>query len=78
MSHGRTLLLAIASLGVAALTASAANAQYRPYGAYGGPYASYGWPGRYCAYCADRSNPGVSPNGWDQDNPRDHQLQGTR
>jgi hypothetical protein len=78
MSHVRTLLLAVAALGVAALTASAANAQYRPYGPYGGPYASSGWPGSYCAYCADRSNPGLSPNGWDNGNPRDFQLQGTR
>jgi hypothetical protein len=36
---------------------------------YGGSYYSYG---------ADRANPSVSPNGWDMDNPRDQQLQGTR
>jgi hypothetical protein len=72
MRHIRTAFIAIAAIGTAALAASAANAQYgmRHDGPpYGGSYYSYG---------ADRANPSVSPNGWDMDNPRDQQLQGTR
>jgi hypothetical protein len=45
-----------------------------PYGGYG-----YGRPwrgGSYYSYGADRANPSLAPNGWDQDNPRDQQLQG--
>ena len=72
MRYVRTAFVALAALGTAALAASAADAQtrMRPYGppAYGS-YYSYG---------ADRANPSVSPNGWDVDNPRDQQLQGTR
>jgi hypothetical protein len=64
-------LIAMAAIGAAALTASAANAQSatRDYGPQGGSYYNYG---------ADRANPSIAPNGWDQDNPRDQQLQGTR
>ncbi len=67
----RTAIIAMAAIGTAALTASAANAQspMRHYGPRGGSYYSYG---------ADRGNPSVAPNGWDADNPRDQQLQGTR
>jgi hypothetical protein len=45
---------------------------------YAGTYAygSRGWNGRYYSYGANRANPSTSPNGWDQDNPRDQQLQG--
>ena len=39
---------------------------------YGRPWRS----GSYYSYGASRANPSVSPNGWDQDNPRDQQLQG--
>lgn len=71
MGRIRPLLLALGSAaGIVALTVSAADAQYARYGyPYGGSYYSYG---------ANRPNPGISPNGWDQDNPRDQQLQGTR
>jgi hypothetical protein len=41
----------------------------RHYGPHGDSYYNYG---------ADRGNPSIAPNGWDQDNPRDQQLQGTR
>jgi hypothetical protein len=68
-------LIATAVIAFAALSASAADAQYapRPYGYYGGasPYA-----GTYYSYGADRANPSLSPNGWDLGNPRDFQLQG--
>jgi hypothetical protein len=57
-----------------------------PYAAYDapaplGPYG-YGYSrpwrrsGSYYSYGAGRANPSLSPNGWDQDNPRDQQLQG--
>ena len=70
MRNIRTAFIAMAAIGTAALTASAANAQsMRHYGPPHGSYYSYG---------ADRSNPSLAPNGWDQDNPRDNQLQGTR
>ena len=71
MRNIRTAFIAMAAIGTAALAASAANAQYamRHYGPYGGSYYSYG---------ADRANSSVAPNGWDVDNPRDQQLQGTR
>jgi len=40
-------------------------------------YARPAWRrGSYYSYGADRANPSLSPNGWDQDNPRDQQLQG--
>ena len=67
MHRIRTAIIAMAALGTAALTASAVNAQY-----YGPPHGSY------YSYGADRGNPSTAPNGWDQDNPRDQQLQGTR
>src|SRR5262249_31988271 len=71
MRHIRTALIALAAIGTAALAASAANAQTARY--YGPlPYGSY------YSYGADRANPSLAPNGWDQDNPRDQQLQGTR
>ena len=71
MRNIRTALIAMAAIGTAALTASAANAQSAtsPYGRDGGAYYNYG---------AERANPSIAPNGWDQDNPRDQQLQGTR
>ena len=72
MRNIRTAFIAMAAIGTAALTASAANAQ-SAMSNYGPPQA-----GRYYSYGADRPNPSVSPNGWDQDNPRDQQLQGTR
>lgn len=68
MRNIRTVFIAMAALGTAALTASAANAQ----AAMRGPYGSY------YSYGADRGNPSMAPNTWDQDNPRDQQLQGTR
>jgi hypothetical protein len=82
MRHIHNALIATAVVGLAALTASAADAQYapRPYGYYNGPYDSdiqarpHG--GRSYSYGADRSNPSFSPRGYDQDNPRDQQLQG--
>ena len=61
----------MAALGTAVLTASAANAQYN-----GPRYYHHG--GRYYNYGADRANPSIAPHAWDQDNPRDQQLQGTR
>jgi len=71
MRHIRTALIAMAAIGTAALTALAANAQsaMRHYGPPSGSHYSYG---------ADRANPSLAPNGWDTDNPRDQQLQGTR
>ena len=75
-------LIATAAIGFVALAASAANAQYAgPYGAYG-PYGYYGeryrspMGGRYYSYGADRANPSFGPHSYDQDNPRDFQLQG--
>jgi hypothetical protein len=72
MRNIRTAFIAMAAIGAAALTASAANAQ--------SAMSNYGPPqsGHYYSYGADRPNPSVSPNGWDVDNPRDQQLQGTR
>ena len=69
MRNMRTAIIAMAAIGTAALTASAANAQsaMRYYGPQGGSYYSYG---------ADRANPSISPNGRDLNNPRDQQLQG--
>jgi hypothetical protein len=69
MRNIRTVFIAMAALGTAALTASAANAQARYYG--DSPYR-----GSYYSYGADRANPSISPNGWDMNNPRDQQLQG--
>ena len=70
MRNIRTAFIALAAIGTAALTASAANAQ--PYGYYGPRHGSY------YVYGPDRANPSIAPNGWDVDNPRDQQLQGTR
>jgi hypothetical protein len=71
-------LIATAVIALSALTASTAIAQYAP-GPYG-PYRYYGGPapyaGTYYSYGADRANPSLAPNGWDQGNPRDFQLQG--
>ena len=72
MRNIRTVFIAMAAIGTAALTASAANAQ--PAMRYDGP--PHG--GSYYNYGPDRANPSIAPNGWDQDNPRDQQLQGTR
>jgi len=71
MRNIRTAFIAMAAIGTAALTASAADAQHamRHYGPRSDTYYSYG---------ADRANPSIAPNGWDVDNPRDQQLQGTR
>jgi hypothetical protein len=44
---------------------------------YGYGYVGPAWRGgSYYSYGAGRANPSLSPNGWDQDNPRDQQLQG--
>jgi hypothetical protein len=51
----------------AAMTLTATVADARTYYRHMGPTYTYG---------ADRSNPSISPNGVDQDNPRDQQLQG--
>ena len=64
-------LIATAVISLAALTASAADAQYAPRPNGPGPYA-----GTFYSYGADRANPSLSPNGWDLSNPRDFQLQG--
>jgi len=73
MRHIHNALIAAAVIGAGALITSAADAQYGPRG-YDGPYASPG--GRYYSYGADRANPSFSPHSFDQDNPRDFQLQG--
>jgi hypothetical protein len=45
--------------------------------AYGYGYVRPAWrSGSYYSYGAGRADPSLSPNGWDQDNPRDQQLQG--
>ena len=72
--HIRNAMIATAALGLVALAASAADAQYAPYG-YSGPYASP-LRGRYHSYGADHANPSFAPHSYDQDNPRDFQLQG--
>ena len=72
MRNVRTAVIAMAAIGAAALTASAANAQ-SAMGSYGPPYG-----GSHYSYGPDRANPSVAPHGWDVDNPRDQQLQGTR
>jgi hypothetical protein len=70
MNHLRSTAFALLAIGGTALIGSAASAQ-TPYGY--GPRA-----GSYYSYGADRANPSIAPNGWDQDNPRDAQLQGGR
>ena len=72
MRNIRTAFIAMAAIGTAALTASAANAQ----SAMSNRELPQG--GNYYSYGADRANPSIAPNGWDVDNPRDQQLQGTR
>jgi len=48
-----------------------------PSPAYGYGYVRPAWrSGSYYSHGAGRANPSLSPNGWDQDNPRDQQLQG--
>ncbi len=74
MRNIRNALIAAAAIGIAALTASAVDAQYAPR-YYGDGYAQP-YRGSYYSYGADRSNPSLAPNGWDQGNPRDFQLQG--
>ena len=69
MRQIRNAVIALAAIGGAALVASTASAQYAPYRYNGGPTYSYG---------ADRANPSFSPRGFDQDDPRDQQLQGSR
>ena len=50
---------------------------YGPVFGYGYGYVGPAWrAGSYYSYGAGRANPSLSPNGWDQDNPRDQQLQG--
>ena len=72
MRNIRIAFIAMAAIGTAALTASAANAQ-SAMRHYGPPHGD-----RYYSYGADKANPSIAPNGWDVDNPRDQQLQGTR
>jgi hypothetical protein len=68
MRYIRNAFVAMAAIGVGALTVSAANAQATSHGSWkhGSSY-SYG---------ADRANPSFAPYGYDQDNPPDQQLQG--
>jgi hypothetical protein len=77
MRHIHTALIATAALGLAALTASAADAQTSTPRDYARSYG-YSQPsgGSYYSYGADKMNPSVNPGGYDQDNPRDQQLQG--
>lgn len=67
MRHLRDATLALVAIGGAMLIGSAASAQ-APYGYYE--------PGSYYIYGADRANPSIAPNGWDQDNGRDFQFNG--
>ena len=69
MRHIRNTAIALLAISGAALIGSAATAQ--------APY-EYGPPDTGYSYGADRANPSIAPNGWDQDNPRDFQLQGDR
>ena len=78
MRNSRTAFIAMAAIGAAALTASAANAQSAK--KQRGPPPS----DHYFGYGVERANPSIAPtgwdsiapNGWDADNPRDQQLQG--
>ncbi len=79
----KNALMTAAALGVVAFAASAADAQhYRgPYAYAPGAYDAYvpgGSPmgGSYYSYGADRANPSFGPHSYDQNNPRDFQLQG--
>lgn len=73
--HIRNAMIATAALGLVALAASAADAQSYAPGGYYGPYHSP-LGGRYHSYGADHANPSFAPHSFDQDNPRDFQLQG--
>ena len=72
MNRLRNGTIALMAISGAALMGSAASAQ--------APYRDYDAPrsGSYYTYGADRSNPSIAPNGWDQGNARDFQLQGGR
>jgi len=70
MRHHRNATIALVAISGAALIGSAASAQ-APYGYDRG--ASHG---SYSSYGADRANPSMSPNGFDQDIGRDRQLDG--
>jgi len=72
MRHLRNTAIALIAIGGAALIGSAASAQ-SPYRYYGAPQS-----GSYYSYGAERANPSISPNGWDRDNARDFQLQGSK
>ena len=63
-----SVFAAIAAIGIAALTVSAADARIRHMTR--GDYASH------YSYGADKANPSLSPRGFDTNNPRDQQLQG--
>ncbi len=76
-------LMTTAALGLVAFAASAADAQYvrGPYAFAPGAYDAYGpgaspMGGSYYSYGAQRANPSFGPHSYDQDNPRDFQLQG--
>jgi len=75
MRYIHNALIAAAVIGAGALITSAADAQYYGPPGYYGPYASP-LGGRYYSYGADRANPSFGPHSFDQDNPRDFQLQG--
>jgi len=70
MRHLRNTAIALMAIGGAALIGFAASAQ-APYGYYGTPRS-----GSHYSYGTDRANPGLAPNGWDQNNARDFQLNG--
>ncbi len=85
MRRIQNALIATAAIGLVALAASAADAQYVRYGHAPYRYAPYGYApydyaepyaGTYYSYGADRANPSLAPNGWDLGHPRDFQLQG--
>jgi hypothetical protein len=79
MSHIRYAAVALMAIGGVVLIENAASAQAPPYGyGYGYGYSYRYAPGSYYSYGANRANPGIAPNGWDLDNPRDFQLQGGR
>jgi hypothetical protein len=79
----RHALITTTAIALAASATSAADAQYAQYtaGPSGRSYPYVARPdslyaGTYYSYGADRANPSLSPNGWDQNVPRDFQLQG--
>jgi len=72
MNYLRNTTIALMAIGGAALIGFVASAQTAD--RYdGAPYS-----GSYYTYGAERANPSLSPHGWDQDNPRDFQFQGSR